>query len=86
MATYVISWSFYNKALPKSNLKSGSTPVSVAAYLKLIFYVEHFFRKTNLLGYHCFAYGGCHNYAFVTVINNYQMFSSSCKQTFFKKI
>ena len=85
MATYVISWSFYNKALQKSNLKSGSIPVKVAAYLKLIYYVEHFLRKTNLLGYHYFAYGGCYNYPIITVLNNYHMFSSSCAQTFFKK-
>ena len=41
MAAYVrilrklISWSFYNRALPKSNLKSGSAPEYVISFKRL---------------------------------------------------
>ena len=62
--------------------------IKAANYLKFIllsksYFVEHFFRRTNLPGFHYFAYGGYYKYHIITVLNNYRMFQSSCALALF---
>ena len=45
-------------------------------------FVEHVFRRTNLRGFHYFAYSGCYDYHIMKVLNNYHKFPLRCAQTF----
>ena len=77
----------------KYSISWSMSSIKAAAYLKLNFFtyilmsksyfVEHFLRRTNLRGFHYFAYGGCYNYHIITVLNIYHMFLSRCAQKFF---
>ena len=49
------------------------------------YFVEQFFGRTNICGFHNCAYGGCCNYH-ITALNNYHIFSSRWEQIFLKKL
>ena len=63
-----------------SVMKGLKLNIFMSVLLSKSYFVEHFFRGTNSLGFHYFVYGGCHNYRIITVPNNYHMLHANILQ------
>ena len=50
------------------------------------YFAEHFFCRTNLRGFHYFAFGACDNYQVITILNNYYTFDNVSHKHSSKKL